>query len=866
MWYRSRRRPRHQMAREMAEEMAEHLARRAEALEAEGLAPAEARRRAAIEFGSLPRHQEAGREAWGGAAWDAVRRDAGYALRQMRRNPGFAAAIIVTLALAVGANTALFSTLYAVLLRPLPYPHPERLVTIDNSISLPQFRALQAKACAAFQAFAVEGWSDFTLQGRGAPLDLPAERVTPAFFRVFGVPATLGHVFTRADLNAGRRHQVVLSYGLWRQVFGGSRRIVGQVIDLSGRDYRVAAVMPPGFLAAEAIHDRLWAPLPMKPRLRSNDWAWLISVGRLRAGVSLAQARAVVATARRSMVAGGHNRYLPPLPLLSYARQVSMGFRQPLWLLVTASELILLIACLNIAGLLLARNTGRQAEMAMRAALGARRRVLMRQLMIESAVLATIGCGLGLLLGTWMLAALRLAAIAAGMPRVHGAVMGGVTLAFAAILLVATLVLFGLLPAWEASRVDLHSAARPGLPPRRQRRLREILVAAELALAVALAFGAGLLLRSYASLTSLPLGFNPHHLLTLSTRVPPGPPHESAAHLQAREDIFANAAVRRLDALPGVRAASVAGYAPFGGLQVGFANPPGRRRGAETLFNQVGPGYWQALGAPLLAGRAFDAADRPGARPVVIVSQTLARQLWPGQSPLGRQLTQAGGPKKPFTVVGEVANTMQFGPIGDSAVGFNMLAQPALYIPFGQSGASGFSFLLRTRVAPASLEPAVRKVFRQLNPTEPVTGMLTMDQQLASLLASHRLYLALLLALAVLALALVVAGVYGVTQFAAAARTGEMGIRKALGAEEAEVLRLILGRSAAVALAGAVTGAGLGLVLARLLTGLLYGVKPADPLTLAATAALGLAVGLAAAYGPARRAARLEPMAALRCE
>lgn len=847
----------------MAEEMAEHLARRAEALAAAGLAPAEARRQAAIEFGSLPRHQEAAREAWGGAVLEAVRRDAGYALRQMRRSPGFAAAIILTLALAVGANTAIFSTLYAVLLRPLPYPQPQSLVTMDTSVSLPEFRALQAKTRKAFAALAVEGWSgDLALRGHGAPVDIPTGDVTPGFFRVYGMAPLLGRVFTRADLAAGHRRQVVLSYGLWRRQFGGARNIVGHRVNLDVGLYRVAAVMPASFLAVSENGDQMWAPLPMTPVLRGNGWEWLLPVGRLAPGISLTQARAALRIAQRTLAhPGGDLRQ--PIELYSLAGELTSTFRQPLWLLITAAGLILLIACLNIAGLLLARNAGRQSEMAMRAALGATRGRLLRQLLIESGILGVIGCGLGVLLGAWMLAGLRLAGAAAKMPRIEGAAIGGVSLAFAAALLIAVILLFGLLPAWEASRANLHGAARAQVSPRRQRRIREALVAGELALAVALAFGAGLLLRSYAGLTSLPLGFNPHNLLMFSTRLPPGPPGEAPARMQARENALIATARRRLQALPGVESAAASFVAPFEGLSMGTVSAGGRR--VTALEDSISPGYWRTLGAALLAGRDFASADRAGGRLVVIVSRSLAEKLWPGQNPVGRQL-RPPGTNTPSLVVGEAANLMQYGPVGPRAFGVSMLAQPAVYTPLAQIGRQQFWFVVRTRIVPTSVAPAIREAFRRLNPTEPLVGMVTMEHLFGSLLASRRLYLGLLTALAAPALALVVAGIYGVTQFAAAARTGEMGVRKALGADEGEVRRLILGRAAVLAIAGAAGGCGLALLLARLLTSLLYGVKATDPMTLAATAGLGLAVALLAAYGPARRAARLEPMAALRRE
>ncbi|MGH9505733.1 MAG: ADOP family duplicated permease, partial [Terriglobales bacterium] len=742
-----------------------------------------------IEFGSLPRHQEAAREAWGGAALEAVRRDACYALRQMRRSPGFAAAIILTLALAVGANTAIFSTLYAVLLRPLPYPQPQRLVTMNTSISLPEFRALQAKTRKAFAALAVEGWTDdYTLQGRGAPVDIPTGRVTPGFFRVLGAAPLLGRAFTRAELAAGRRREVVLSYGLWRSQFGEARNIVGQSLDMSGKLYRVAAVMPASFLAASENGDQMWAPLPMTPLLRGNGIEWLMPVGRLAPGVSLGQAQAALRVAQRS-IPKGNGDLSQPVDLYSYAGQVTSEFRQPLWLLITAAGLILLIACLNIAGLLLARKTGRRAEMAMRAALGATRGRLRQQLLIESGVLGAIGCGLGVLLAAWMLAGLRLAGAAARMPRIENAGIGGVSLGFAAGLLVATILLFGLLPACEAARGDLHRAARTTIAPRRQRRIREVLVAGELALAVALAFGAGLLLRSYARLTSLPLGFNPHDLLSFSTQLPPGPAGEKPAQMQSRENALVAAARRRLQALPGVESAAASYMAPFGGLSMGTVSA--RRVKRVALENTISPGYWRALGVALLAGRDFSAADHAGGRPVAIVSRSLAQELWPGQNPLGRRL-RTGGAKRPITVVGEAADFMQFGPIGDRAFGVSMLAQPAVYTPLAQQGHGQISFVVRTRVPPAALEPAIRSVFNKLNPTEPLVGMQTMDQRFGSLLASRRLYLGLLAALAALALALVAAGVYGVTQFAAAARTGEMGIRRALGADAGEVRRLIL--------------------------------------------------------------------------
>ncbi|MGH9507673.1 MAG: ABC transporter permease, partial [Terriglobales bacterium] len=776
MRYWIRRRSRKTKEREMAEEMAEHLARRAEALAAAGLAPAEARRQAAIEFGSLPRHQEAAREAWGGAALEAVRRDAGYALRQMRRSPGFAAAIILTLALAVGANTAIFSTLYAVLLRPLPYPQPQRLVTMDTSVSLPEFRALQAKTRKAFAALGARAiGQDFTLERHGPPMDLPTVRVTPAFFAAFGRQPMLGRVFSRADLDAGRRRLVVLSYGLWRSQFGGARNIVGQSLDLSGKLYRVAAVMPAGFLATFGHGRQLWAPLPMTPLLRGNDWEWLMPVGRLAPGVSLGQAQAALRVAQRTLRHPGGD-LSQPITLYSLVGMLTSTFRQPLWLLLTAAGLILLIACLNIAGLLLARNTGRRAEMAMRAALGATRGRLLRQLLIDSGVLGVIGCGLGVLLGAWMLAGLRLAGVAARMPRIEGATIGGVSLAFAGALLIATILLFGLLPAWEATRANLHGAARATVAPRRQRRIREVLVAGELALAVALAFGAGLLLRSYAGLTSLPLGFNPHNLLTFSTQLPSGPAGEKPAQMQARENALIAAARRRLQALPGVRAAAAVGWAPLNGLQIESVARPGSRPPAFALANRAGPGLWAALGTHLLAGRDFAATGPSDRRPVVIVSQALATELWPGQDPLGRQLLEPGGATAAYTIVGEAPNLMLFAPIGGYlGGGIDVLAQPAMYFPIVQPaeeawGSPHFSFLVRTRVPPTGVEPAIRAVFHRLNPTEPLVRMQTMEQRFGSLLASRRLYLGLLVALAALALALVVAGVYGVTQFAAAAR------------------------------------------------------------------------------------------------
>ncbi len=855
---------------EIAEELAGHLERRQADLMAAGLDAEAARRQARLEFGSTDNYREEARAALGWARWDALRQDLRDALRQMRRAPGLAATVVLTLALAMGANTALFSMLDAVLLRPLNYPHPERILIENNSLSYPIFKQFQARLTSLESIAAQSGYS-FTLLGQGAPARIWATQTTPGYFKVFDTAPILGQVFTRAELDRGDRNVAVLDYQFWRQKLNGRRNVIGKSLNLDGKLFRILGVMPPGFNLSRSVQFRaaVWVPLQLKPAQRTNNFASLFILGRLKPGFTRRQFQSQLSAIWKSKGFPAKN-YLPPnLQWRTYRSSLVGNYHQPLWLLISASGLLLLLACLNIAGLLLARNAGRRAEIAMRAVLGASRRRILRQLLAESALSGIAGGGLGLLLGAWMLAGLRAAAVAAGLPRMQHVTISGISLAFSGGLLILTVLIFGLLPAWEASRVNLNHAAnqaRRGTPSRSSRRILETLVVGELAFAVALAFGASLLLRSYAQLTSLPLGFNPHHLLMFSTDMPPGPAQESNHDRQRRAELFIQQALHRLRVLPGIQSAGFIGMPPFYGLMMLEVQRRNSPHYFDTLENVTSPGLLRTLGVPLLQGRDFTAADNSHAPKVALVSQALAEELWPHQYPIGRVFLIGGKKKTAYRVIGETGNAMQYGPFGSRAEGINMLAQPTIYLPYTQANIPMYTFIARTTMPPLSLAPEIRRIFNQINPTEPVNDMQSFQQLFASLLASRRLYLDLLSAMAGLALLLVMAGVFGVSRFMAAARTGEIGIRKALGAENAAVLRLLLRRTAILALSGATLGAGLGLLLARLLTRLLYGVTPTDAATLIAVAALAMATALIAAWLPARRAARRDPLAVLRYE
>ncbi len=855
---------------EITEELAGHLERRQADLMAAGLDAEAARRQARLEFGSTDNYREEARAALGWARWDNFRQDLRDALRQMRRAPGLAIAVVLTLALAMGANTALFSMLYAVLLRPLNYRHPNRIVILQAQLTYPELRALQTRLT-AFQTLAAQRWADeFTLLDQGAPRRISALAVTPEFFQVLSAAPISGQVFTRAEYDRGDRNVIVLAYSFWQRIFAGRSEVLGRNLNLDGKLFRIQGIMPRGYANLNRSQDASfagWIPLQLTPAQRIAHNFDLFLLGRLKPGRKLRQANLQTRTI------GNQPEFRQPIskPMqwVRYRAAITKKYDQPIWLLNAAAGLMLLLACLNIAGLLLARNAGRRTEIAMRAVLGASRGRILRQLLAESGLLGIAGCGLGMLAGAWMFAGLRAAAVAAGLPRMQHAGIAGASLALSAALLVLAILLFGLLPAWEASRVNLNSAAnqtRRGTPSRSSRRILETLVIGELAFAVALAFGAGLLLRSYAQLTSLPLGFNPHHLLMFSTELPSPAAQPSTPASRQRSDLFIQQALQRLQALPGVRSAGFVELSPFNGLiymNIQRRNDPHL---FHTLVNVAGPHFMRTLGVPILRGRNFRADDGFNSPKVALVNRALAEELWPHQNPIGQELIFGGSRPTAYRVIGEAGNFMQYGPFWMRAKGMKVLAQATVYFPYTQAHPQMYSFLVRTRVPPASLEAEVRRIFSQINPTEPLTNFQTFQQRFTALLVRRRLYLDLLAAMAGLALILVLAGVYGVANFMAGARTGEIGIRKALGAENAAVLRLLLWRTAVLSLIGAALGAGLGLMLARLLTSLLYGVQASDPATLAGVAAFALATAVAGAWVPARRAARLDPLAMLRYE
>jgi putative ABC transport system permease protein len=809
---------------------------------------------------------------------DEMIQDLRYGIRTFLKNPGFTAIAVITLALGIGANTAIFSVVNAVLLRPLPYRDPDRLVLASyyrgvagDYALVTDFRAWRDQA-QAFEQIAAYRTDDADLTGSGEPERLTAGTVSASLFAMLGVTPALGRDFTPEDDTEGGAPVVILSDGLWRRRFGGDPEVIGRAITLRGQSLTVIGIMPPGFrFPGEAD---LWAPLaPILNRhlSRQASMGKLNVLARLKPGVTPEAARAdmSVILERQRQDAPRPYSLVQQVRVVRLSEKLTGNVRRALLVMFGAVAFVLLIACANVANLLLARSAARQKEMAIRAAVGAGRLRLVRQLLTESLLLSLLGGMAGALVARWGVK-LLVAMSPGGIARIEESGVDGRVLGFTCAVAVLTGLIAGAFPALQASKTDVNetlkaqSAERSGQGG--MRRALPALMIAELAMALVLLVGAGLMIKSFIRLLEVPKGFNPDGLLTLLLRpgydkYPPGSPRRGAYYQEA---------LSRVQSLPGVQSACLTSFLPLTGptvrLIVGqIEGRPPFERGTEPIVegNHISPEYFQTMGIPMRAGRPFAAQDGADAPKVVIINETLARRFFPNENPIGRRLFPAPNQK---TIVGVAPDTRHHG--------LDQEVRPEVYLPYLQHPNDMISLRLVVRGEPgqnnptgsSSLAPAIRNQAQAIEPNEPVSQVITMDEQLSNSVAQRRFQMLLLGVFAAVALAIATVGIYGVISYSVSQRTQEIGIRMALGAQANDVLRMLIWRGISLALVGVALGLAAALALTRFMKNLLFEVSATDPATFALIALLLVGVAFIASYIPARRATKVDPLIALRSE
>jgi len=807
---------------------------------------------------------------------DGLLLDVKYALRSLRQSRGFTVAAVVTLALGIGANTLLFSVISFVLLRPLPYADPDRLVVVTErqdrmqevSLSYPNFLDYRAGSRGLFSHFAATRRHSFNLTGTGEPERVRGRMVSADLFPALGISPVLGRAFRPEEDAPGAPRVVVLTWELWQRRFGGDASILGRSIEMSGEPYEVVGVLPRSFRLFSGAD--AYVPL--------GQWAdsfkdrgmhpGIYGVARLRPGVTREQAQVALdaVAARLDEQYPGSNRG-DRTNVEGMGDAVVGESRKPLLVLWGAVVFVLLIAGANVANLLLARASARQQEIAVRLAMGAPRSRLVRQLLTEAGVLALLGGGLGTLLAVWGLSALR-PLVPATVPRAGDLRIDALALVFTLALSLAAAALFGLFPALRASSVDLNSFLKEGraIVGRGRGRLRNALVVAEVALALVLLVGAGLLVRSFARLTRVDPGFDPRRVLTLSMSLPQARYRDAASLVR-----FAREVRERAAALPGVAAAAITSGVPLGDapdISVWHVGHDELDRAGvyQTVFYSATPGYLEAMRIPLLAGRFFTETDSDD-HPVCVIDEAFARKFFPGQDAVGRRIVDGQhGAERPVEVVGVVRHVVQANLDGRGSV------QLGMYVPYSAAArlfpdlVAGMTLVVRAQGDPRALEPELRNVIRSVDAQQPVYAVRTMEETVSQSLGDRRFSLLLLGAFAGLAVVLALVGIYGVMSYTVAQRTREIGIRMALGAAHGRVLALVVTQGLRLAGLGLAIGVGFALALSGVLRSLLFGVTATDPLTYAAVAAALGAIALCACWLPARRAARVDPVVALRAE
>ncbi|MGB6874449.1 MAG: ABC transporter permease [Candidatus Acidiferrales bacterium] len=808
--------------------------------------------------------------------------DIRYGLRMLLKSPGFTAVAVITLALGIGANTAIFTVVNGVLLHPLPYPAPQQLVELHEtstawgkdgwgSASGPDFDDWRAQS-RSFSGLAACFEDGLNLTGASQPQRIRSLSVSADFFGVLGAQLAHGRLLNSGDFKPGAARVVLLSDGFWRRVFGGDPDIVGKSLTLSGQVYTVAGITSHDFVPLR--DEELWTPLtPDNPTLHDRGSHWLQVVGRLKPDVSLASAKADLDT-----IAARLRKEYPDSNSTRGVRVDSMeelrvsNVRPALLTLFAAVGFVLLMACVNVANLLLARGGARRKEIAVRAALGAGRGRLVRQLLTESITLAVIGATLGLALA-WAGTPALLSIAPENMLQSAGPIHIGVSvLLFTAALSLLTGLLFGLAPAFQSRRLDLshtlkEAGERSGSAGGASR-FRNLLVTFEIAAAMLLLAGGGLMIRSFASLLRVSPGFDPHNVLTMQLYMPNTTTAEVPARLASIREML-----RRIGGLPGVVSASSIVYLPFTGNNIngdfGIAGRPAPKpdQGQEAEMRIVSAGYLSTMRVPILRGRDLNEQDDASGAAVAVINRALADRYFPHQDPIGQSVSMWGTPAVWLRIVGIAGDERQFGfsePSRPSVYFCISAMQPAdlaQFLPL-----SPLSFVVRTATAPASSAKTIVTAIHSVDSGMPVSEILPIQDIISQSVAQPRLASTLLGIFAALALVLAAVGLYGVMAYVVTQRTHEIGIRMALGAHRKDILRLVLGQGAKLISIGVVAGIAAALGLTRLMSSLLFGVTAADPVTLTAVAILLIIVALAACYIPARRAMRVDPMVALRYE
>ena len=816
---------------------------------------------------------------------ETLRQDLVYGLRMLFKNPRFTIVAVLSLAIGIGATTAIFSVANALLLRPLPYEDSDSLVILWNRspglnvaqdwFSPGQYLDIKAENT-VFEYVAATIDSSFNLTGEGSsrsPERVEAARVSSSLFPLLRAQPAMGRVFTADEDEQGKPTTAILSHGFWQRHFAGDAKIVGKTLLLNGNSVEIVGVMGPGFALNKEVmptvnkisNAEMFLSLPMgegKRTTRTNEDYNIF--GRLKPGVTVARAQADV----DRIVSGMKQQYpenYPPssgfmISVVPLLQQVVGEVRRPLLILLGAVGFVLLIACANVANLQLARSVVRQKEIAVRAAVGAGRRRIMRQLLTESVLLSLAGGLLGLLLASFGLRALLLFGPDT-LPRLNEIGVDGRLLGFTFVVSVATGILFGLAPALRASRVDLNKALKDGSrgsDGSSHHRVRNVFVVVEVTLSLVLLIGAGLLIRSYQHIQNASPGFNPYNVLSFRLSLP------SSKYKGPTVTNFYQQLTQKIEALPGVQAVGTSYSLPMSSVALAWGPITIEgyvpKNSADFIMSNerfVSPGYFPALGVPLVKGRLFDARDIKGAQETVIVNENLANRFWPSQDPIGKRLER--GDKEPWrTVVGVVRDQKEFSVDNEPPI--------SIYHPHEQFPIGTMFVVVRSVSDPSQMRPAISKEIQTLDPELPAFEFMTMEQRLATSLASRRFSTFLLGVFAVTALILAVIGIYGVSAYSVSQRTREIGIRMALGAQPGKILLLVIKQSLILVIAGTVIGLIGAFALTRVMSSLLYGVSATDLKTFIGPPFVLLSAALVASYFPARRAARVDPTIALRSE
>ena len=852
--------------RDLEEEMQFHLEMQAEENQASGISAEESRYAARRQFGNTALLKETSREIWGLAFIQQLAQDAAYALRLLWKNPGFSVIAIAVLALGSGANTAIFSVVNSVLLRPLPFPDPHQLVYltevnkqsgIEGGWIAPGNYLQWRERSHSMQDMGAFVSTLPTLTGAGEPVRLNGVQATASLLTTLGIKLVLGRPFSREEDQPGRNAVALLSENLWRERFGARSDILGRSVVLDRKPHTIVGIVSSAIRLEEEPWD-VWTPLGLGPGDRDeHNSFYLYAIGRMKSGIGVEQARLEMRSVGASIYREHAGLTGWEVVTERLSDQLVRGTRPQLLLLSASVALLLLVACVNVANMLLARSARRTREIAVRSALGAGRWRIIRQLLTENLVLWLLAGAAGLFIAYWavgLLYGLMPEGMLTGVrPKVDLSVLG-----FTLVVSLATGVLFGLAPAFRGARFglveSLKEAGRSIIPGRG--RFWGALVISEAALAVVLLIGAGLLLRSFARILAVDPGFRPERLLTF--QVPVSDDYSDSARVAFYEEVL-----HRVKAIPGVRAAAGAQYLPITGYgpnnEFAVEGRPEREVGPFVGTRIITPGYFDTMGISLLRGRDLDLHDEAARPEVAVINESMAAGSWPGEDPVGRRFRLNPRDQSPWiTVVGVVHDVKHFGLEGKR--------WPEAFLPERQRAWPDMRLVVRTAADPLAMLPAVRSVIRGIDSRVPVAEVRTMEKIVADSVAPRRLSMIFVTAFAGLALALASIGLYGVVSYSAVQRRHELGVRMALGADRQDLLRLVFARGMMLTLVGLTAGIAASLAITRLLSGMLFGVTPLDPLTYAAVSLVVMTAAGAAAYVPARRATKVDPMEALRYE